>query len=140
MTTSETRNETALASAIERWNAGDLEGYLQIYADDLRMHGVGPEPLDKAGTRAFYEGLVAALPHSRIELHDTFGAGDRLVSRWTLSGRHEGPLMGVPATGAEVTLPGITILHFRDGLCVERWVTSDMLGLLVQIGAVPPPS
>ena len=36
-------------------------------------------------------------------------------------------------------LPGITILQFQDGKCVERWSNADMLGLLIQVGAVPPP-
>ncbi len=51
--------------------------------------------------------------------------------------KHGGTFMGVPPTGTQIALPGITILHYRDGRCVERWTTSDMLGLLVQIGAIP---
>lgn len=135
-----TRDEEALAAAVERWNARDLPGYLQVYADDIRLHGLAPEPLDKAGARAFYEGLFAAFPENHLTLHETFGAGDRLTSRFTLSGRHDGDFMGIPPTGRPFTLPGITILHFRDGAIVERWVCSDMLGLLVQLGAMPAPS
>jgi predicted ester cyclase len=44
--------------------------------------------------------------------------------------------MGVPATGREVELNGMTILAFRDGRVIERWAAADMLGLLVQLGAV----
>ncbi|GAA4705343.1 hypothetical protein GCM10023215_51610 [Pseudonocardia yuanmonensis] len=139
-TTTSSRNETALARAIDRWNAGDLAGYLEIYADDVRLHGMSPEPLDKVGVRAAYEGLFAAFPENHLELHETFGDGDRLVSRFTLTGRHDGDYMGIPATGRDIALPGITVLHFRDARCVERWVCTDMLGLLVQLGAVPPPS
>ncbi|MGD9531705.1 MAG: ester cyclase, partial [Pseudonocardia sp.] len=51
-----------------------------------------------------------------------------------------GPFLGVAGTGTEIALPGITILHFRDGRCVERWSHADMLGVLVQVGAVPPPA
>ncbi|MFC5139263.1 ester cyclase [Actinomycetospora rhizophila] len=134
-----TRNENALMSAIERWNANDLDGYLDLYTDDVRLHGFAPEPLDKNATRAFYEGLFAAFPGNRIELHETFGDGDRLTSRFMLSGRHDGDFMGIPATGREIVMPGITILHFRDGRCAERWTCSDMLSLLIQVGAVPPP-
>ncbi|MGD9988566.1 ester cyclase [Pseudonocardia sp.] len=47
---------------------------------------------------------------------------------------------GVPATGNPVALSGITILRMRDGVCVERWSSTDMLGLLVQIGAMPVPA
>ena len=135
-----TTNEAALNEAIDRWNAGDLDGYLRIYADDVQEHGLGPEPLDKVGGRGFYEALMASFPGSRIDLHDTFGSGDRIVSRFTLSGTHDGAFMGVPPTGNPVALDGITILRMRDGVCVERWSSTDMLGLLVQIGAMPAPA
>jgi steroid delta-isomerase-like uncharacterized protein len=135
-----TRNEAALATAVERWNAGDLDGYLRVYADDVRLHGYTPEPLDKAGVRAFYEGVFAAFPRNHLEIHETFGAGDRLTCRYTLTGQHDGDFMGIPPTSTSITLPGITILHFRDGAITERWSCSDMLGLLVQLGAVPAPA
>jgi predicted ester cyclase len=57
-----------------------------------------------------------------------------------MTGRHVGEFMGVPATGTEIALPGITILHFRGDRVIERFSSADMLGLLVQIGAVPAPS
>jgi predicted ester cyclase len=57
-----------------------------------------------------------------------------------MTGRHVDEFMGVPATGTPIALPGITILHFRASRCVERFSQADMLGLLVQIGAVPAPA
>jgi hypothetical protein len=38
--------------------------------------------------------------------------------------------MGVPAKGQRIELPGISILHFRNGQCFERWACSDTLVLL----------
>jgi predicted ester cyclase len=52
----------------------------------------------------------------------------------------KGAIMGVPASGTPIALAGITILHFRDARCVERFSQADMLGLLIQIGAVPAPA
>ena len=138
-TTTGTSNEAAVAGAIERWNAGDLDGYLELYADDIRLHGYTPEPMDKPAVRAFYEAIFAAFPGNQLELHEMFGVDERVSCRFTLSGRHGGPFMGVPPTDVAITLPGITVMHFRDGRCVERWSCADMLGVLVQIGAVPPP-
>ena len=134
------RPEAALTRAVECWNAGDLGGYLEVYAEDVQLHGFAPEPMDKGAARAFYEGMFAAFPDNRLELHDTFGSGNLLTTRFTLTGRHDGNFMGVPATGTQVALPGITIMHFRGDTCVERWTCADNLGLLVQIGAVLPPS
>ena len=129
-----------LERAIEAWNAEDLDGYMTLYAEDVTLHGYAPEPMDKAGVRDFYEGIFAALPGSRIELADTFGSGDRIVTRFVQRGRQDGTFLGVPATARDVEIAGITILAFRDGLVVERWASADMLGALVQIGAVPAPA
>jgi predicted ester cyclase len=137
--TSATRNETALNQAIERWNAGDLDGYLGLYDPSVRLHGYTPDALDRTEVAHFYAGIFAAFPGCSLTVHETFAGGDRLVCRFTLAGRHDGPFLGVAATGRDITLPGITILHFRDGRCVERWSCADMLGVLIQVGAVPPP-
>jgi predicted ester cyclase len=45
--------------------------------------------------------------------------------------------MGMPATGRDVTIAGITVSRCRDGMIVEEWEVSDVFGLLRQIGAVP---
>jgi len=67
-------------------------------------------------------------PNPVLEFHDVLVEGHRYCCRFTMSGIHKGPFLGVPA-----------IMHFRDGKVIERWSTADMLGVLVQIGAVPPP-
>ena len=66
--------------------------------------------------------------------------GDACTIRFTLSGRHDGPFLGVPPTGRDVALPGITILRFDGDRCRERWSQADMLGVLVQLGALPAPA
>jgi predicted ester cyclase len=135
-----TELETTLLTAVDRWNAGDLDGYLTLYDEGILLHGYSPEPLDKPAVRAFYEGIFAAFPGCRLTVHETIIDGERLSCRFTLTGRHGGEFLGVPATGTDIMLPGITVLHFRDGRCVQRWSSADMLGVLVQIGAVPAPS
>jgi predicted ester cyclase len=57
-----------------------------------------------------------------------------------MTGRHVGEFMGVPATGNDIALPGITILHFDGDRVVERFSQADMLGLMVQMGAIPAPA
>lgn len=128
-----------LEQAIVAWNRGDLDEYLTLYDDQVTLYGYGPQPMDKTAVRGFYEGIFAGLPGSQIELLDTFGGGDRLAARFVQRGRHEGGLMGVPPTGRDVVLSGITVLAFREDRVVERWACADMLGLLLQIGALPPP-
>jgi predicted ester cyclase len=129
-----------LACPAASWNAGDLEGYLRLYDEGIRLHGNTPEPMDKTQVRGFYSVIFSAFGSPRLAFDETAGDGDVCAIRFTMTGRHAGEFMGVPATGTAVTLPGITILHFRGDRVVERFSQADMLGLLVQIGAVPTPA
>jgi predicted ester cyclase len=137
---SETGNGAAYRAAIQRFNDGDLDGYLDLYSDDVTFGGVSPEPMDKAGTRAFHEAFLAAFPDARVEIVDLVESGDKLAVRLLFDLVHQGEFMGVPPTGAPAKFAITTVLTMRDGRCVERWSTADMYGLLVQIGGVPAPA
>jgi len=133
------QNRVALDAAVAAWNTDDGETYLQVYDSSIRHHGLGPEPVDQAGNRAFYEAFWAAFPHSRLTVDDVLAEGDQLAVRFRLTGEHRGTFMGVAPTGRAFVLTGQTMLRFREGRVVERWTTSDLLGLLAQLGAVPAP-
>jgi predicted ester cyclase len=131
--------------ARNRWNAGDLPGYLDLYDDAIRLHGIGPEPLDKQAVRGFYEMLWTSLgapdrAGPQLDFHEVLVDDDLYCCRFTMSGTHRGKFMGVPATGRAYSLPGITILRFRGDRVVERWTSADFLGLMVQLGAIPAPT
>ena len=133
-------NAAIYREALDRANSGDLAGYLDLYSDDVLFGGVTPEPMDKAGVIAFHENFYAAFPGVQAEVLELHEMGDRLAARLLLKGRHEGAFLGVPPTGNDVALSITTILRMEDGKCVERWSTADMLGLLIQVGAVPAPA
>ena len=128
----------ALESARERWNAGDLAGYLQLYDEGVVLHGyAGVEP-GLENVRRFYESFFQAFPDSRLVFEDVFAAGDRVACRFAVEGVHAGPFLNLEPTGRKFSLPGITILRFHGGRCVERWSQADFLSLLTQLGAVSP--
>jgi predicted ester cyclase len=132
--------QEALQSALERWNAGDLDGYLELYDEEIRLHGYSPEPMGKAEVRGFYEAAFAGITENRLEFHEVLWDGEACAIRFTMTGRHSGEWLGVGATDTEVAVPGMTMLHFRGDRVVERWSQADLLGFLVQVGAVPAPA
>jgi predicted ester cyclase len=132
--------QEALAAAQASWNARDLDGYLKLYDDRIQLHGYSPEPMGKAEVRGFYEAIFAAFGSPPLEFHEVLWEGDTATIRFTMGGTHVGEFMGVPPTGTEIALNGITILRFEGDRVVERWSQADMLGLLVQLGAVPAPA
>ena len=52
--------QEALSAALVSWNAGDLDGYLHLYDEGIRLHGYSPEPMGKAQVRGFYEEIFSA--------------------------------------------------------------------------------
>lgn len=133
-------NRATFDKAIDDWNAGDLDGYFELYDDAVQLHGFGPEPIGRAAARAMYDGLHAGLGAPKLTVHEVVEEGETLSARFTLSGEHVGDFNGVPATGRPVHIDGITHLHFRGGRCVERWNVADFLGAMVQVGAIPAPA
>jgi predicted ester cyclase len=136
MPTPQERLEAAQGS----WNAGDLDGYLELYDDAIKLYGYSPEPLGKEGVRAFYEQIFEAFESPPLTFHEVLWAGDTCTIRFTMGGRHVAEFMGVPATGVQIQLHGITTLRFAGDRVIERHSVADMLGLLVQLGAVPAPA
>jgi predicted ester cyclase len=84
--------------------------------------------------------IFAAFPGSTLSIDETIVDGDRVAIRFVQRGTHVGAFMGLPPTGREFAMTGQTVLHFRDGLVVERWSAADMFSLMVQLGAIPAPA
>ncbi len=130
-------NREILERAIAAWNRGDLAQYLRLYSDDVVIHGyAGLQPgLDNV--RRFYQAWWEAFPGSQLVLEDAVAAGDTVACRARLTGTHDGPFQGIPASGRPIAVSAFTFLRFKDGRCVERWSMIDSLALLTQIGAMP---
>lgn len=131
--------ESTVRAALERFNAGDLDGYLDsLYVDDVALHYLPPAlGGDKSGARLFYGMVMAGFPDVQVIPKDFIAENDRLTVRFTMTGTQAGEFMGVPPSGKSFAVTGITILRFANGKCVERWSETDMMGLMTQIGAVP---
>jgi predicted ester cyclase len=132
-------------TARQKWNDGDLDGYLDLYDDTVQLHGYAPEPMGKASVVDFYRGVASALSEPgrstpQLQFHEVLVDGDRYCCRFTMTGVHTGEFMGVPPTGRPYTLHGITIMRFSGERVVERWSTADFLGMLTEIGALPAPA
>ncbi|TET85665.1 MAG: hypothetical protein E3J37_01425, partial [Anaerolineales bacterium] len=78
---------------------------------------------------------ISAFPDMKVTTEDIIAEGDKVVIRWTATGTHQGELMGIPASGKQVTWTGMTIYRFADGKIVESWWAYDALGMMQQITA-----
>jgi len=79
-------------------------------------------------------GLVAPFADVHAAVEDMITEGDKVVLRWTWGGTHTGEFWGVPPTGMQVTVTGISILRIEGGKIVEEWGEMDNMGLMAQLG------
>lgn len=124
----------------EVWSTGDVSRRDAFLARDYRGHIVGAaEPIDRDGWTGFLTGFRRAFPDATFTVEDMVAEGDRVAVRLTMRGTHLGELNGLPPTGRRVTVTGISIERVANGRIVEGWNQNDALGLLQQLGALPPP-
>jgi predicted ester cyclase len=83
--------------------------------------------------------LRTAFPDLRFEIEELVAEGDVVAGRLTMSGTHEGPLMGIPPTGRAVRQDHMHFVRFEGGKAVEHWGVRDELGMMRQLGVVPEP-
>jgi len=98
-------------AARQRWNAGDLPGYLSLYDAAIKLHGYTPEPMGKQAVAGFYQMVWATMaaegkPNPTLTFHEVLTDGVLYSCRFTMAGVHKGPFMGVPATGKPYVLAG----------------------------------
>ena len=78
-----------------------------------------------------------AVPDLTYTVEDQVVEGDKVVSRYTVSGTHQGEFFGVAATGKRIEMTGINIDRFDEsGKLVEEWPEYDLLGAMQQMGAI----
>jgi steroid delta-isomerase-like uncharacterized protein len=122
-------------------NAGDVDGFGDLLADDFVEHEVTPGLAPtKDGVKQFFQMYVAAFPDLRFDADDILASGDKVVGRVTASGTHKGDFMGMPATGKHFSVQLIDIIRFGDdGLAHEHWGVVDVMAMMQQLGVVPTP-
>jgi steroid delta-isomerase-like uncharacterized protein len=120
-------------------NAGDINGFGDVLADDFVEHEVTPGLAPtKDGVKQFFAAYIAAFPDLRFTTDDILASGDKVVGRVTITGTNTGDFMGMPATGKSVSIQAIDIIRFGDdGLAHEHWGVVDVMAMMQQLGVVP---
>ena len=138
MSTEENKvNERRLVE--EGWNQGNTAVFDELLAADYLGHDPSGPMYGPEGFKQFYATYRTAFPDTHVTIEDQIAEGETVASRWTGTGTHQGPLMGIPPSGKRVRVTGITISRYASGKIVEAWFNYDTLGMLQQIGALPAP-
>jgi predicted ester cyclase len=79
----------------------------------------------------------AAFPDGSMTIEDMIAEGDKVVTRKSYRGTHQGEFLSIPPTGRQIRVGLIDIMRIVDGKVVEHWNVGDDLGMLQQLGALP---
>lgn len=128
-------NQAALGKFAEAVQTGNFELFKEVVSSENIDHDPaagqvqGPE-----GYRMFFTGLRTAFPDMRVALETVVADDESIAFAYTLTGTQTGPLMGFAPTGKKIKIRGMQISKFKNGKMVERWGSSDELGMLQQLG------
>jgi len=132
-------NKAIIGRVVELWNTGNLAIADEIYGADFVNHDPNdPEVTNLESYKGFVAAILTGFPDFHVTTNDLIVEGDKVAVRWIITATHQGEFAGIPATGIEATWTGMTIWRFADGKIVEGWWMKDVLGLLQQLGVIPP--
>jgi len=121
-------------------NQNNMAALDEIVAADLITHSQLPNvPPGREGGKMVHQGNMAAFPDGTTTTDDLIAEGDKVVERFTFVGTQKGEFLGVPATGKQVKVTGMSIFRIANGKIVEHWGENDGMGLLMQLGVLPAP-
>ncbi|MFN0173492.1 MAG: ester cyclase [Saprospiraceae bacterium] len=112
----------------------------ELLADDFVSHHFpAPGNNNKAAFIGGMTGLFAGFPDIKVTRLQQYEEGDKVFTYAFWEATQSGPFMGIPATGKKVHVEYMDIWRVKDGKIVENWVVMDIMGLMIQLGVVPPP-
>lgn len=147
--TSNQKSETAKKDSVEAnikmythtWDEIINHGKLELFNDsnfttDVVMHA-HPDVVGIDSARAMYANYVNGFSNIKFTIIDVFGEGDKLVKYWDFKGKHTGTFFGIPATGKDVDVEGVTLVKMHGGKIAEEQDFFDNLAFMQQLGLIP---
>ena len=131
-------NKALVRRFYEEIDKGNLEAMDELVAENYIDHSPPPFPVGHGleGLKNAFKLFWEATPgHHTIE--DQVAEGDKVVTRMTAYGKHEGDLPGIPRTGNDMKMTAVVIHRIADGKLVEKWSNKDVLGMLQQLDVIP---
>jgi steroid delta-isomerase-like uncharacterized protein len=129
-------NKATIEAFFEQvWNQGDEAAIDRFIAEDA----AGNDPdfgMGREGFKRQWRQWRAAFPDIHFAIEEMVAEGDAVVARWTMTGTHQGPFLGMAPTGRTIRVGGMSLDHLKDGVLVAGFDGWDNLGLRQQLGLI----
>ncbi|WP_179415419.1 ester cyclase [Mucilaginibacter sp. E4BP6] len=121
----------------EAVNTGNYELFKDLVAENNIDHDPAPDQAQGSeGYAAFFGIMRKAFPDIKLAVEQLSADHDTVSLAYRVTGTQDGEFMGFAPSGKSINIRGMQISKFKDGKMVERWGSSDELGILKQIGAI----
>jgi steroid delta-isomerase-like uncharacterized protein len=134
-------NSAIVRSFIEKIiNQGQIDFAAEFVWEDVveqvPLPGQGP---GIEGLKDVLRGMRSAFPDLHFSVEEQIADGDKVLTRFEWTGTHRGEFVGIPATGRSVKVWGMVIDRLQSKRIKDTRIIMDMLGLMMQLGVLPPP-
>ena len=117
----------------EVWNQGRRETVDDLLAPDCVIHDGATSIRGPEAFKTFYDRMRGAFSEFHFSWSAALSEGDLTCLRWSVTMRHTGDALEIPATGKQVHTTGMSLVRFANGRFAEAWQNWDMLGIIEQI-------
>lgn len=107
----------------DAFNDGNILEIEDAVSDHLLEH---TETMGHVDFRQRLNMLRQAMPDAKLEIDEVIQHGNLVAWRWTVRGTQKEKMFGVPPTGRQVTLTGISLDRLEDDVVVEHWEFPDV--------------
>lgn len=132
-------NKELVRRLCDVFNTGNLNVIDEVATEDFVLHHATDRDITP---REMYKQTFLmsrnAFPDMHLVIDDIFAEGAKVACRWTLSGTHKGEYQGIPPTNNKVVVSGNNIFRIANGKVAEIWSRSNTLGMMQQLGVIPP--
>lgn len=119
------------------WNERDYAKIQDVVSESFVMYdpaAPGGEVHGRDGLETFIDEVVSAFPDFRVTVIDMLVGEDTVMDEAKYTMTHEGEFDGIPPTGKEVEIRGMSIHRIQDGKVEEHRVYINQQELLDQLG------
>jgi predicted ester cyclase len=131
----DTNKEVVRRFNIEVIQEGNADAFGSLMAPDFINRSAPPGMPNgpQSMWNTFQNILRPALSGLKVTIHDQLAEGDKVTTRKTISGVHTGELLGIPATGKDVSIDVIDIVRVHDGKYAEHWGLNTLSTVLAAL-------
>jgi steroid delta-isomerase-like uncharacterized protein len=124
----------------EAFNQGDLTIVDALLApNSISHHSSWGTPANRMGLKQLIAMFRTAFPDLNCTVEDEITQDNKVAAHWKIRGTHTGIFLGNPSTSKPILVRGLIYVCIENDQIIESWLMIDQMGMLQQLGLVPPP-